>query len=206
MNDNVTVPDGYKMDSKGRLIPVSLIPPVDLIRSDMVMALFEGAVNLRNQMDNFKQQVFSEISAFCELSADKYGETVGGKKGNMTFITFDGRLKISVAISDTLVFDERLQIAKGLIDECVQQWLVGARPEIAALINDAFQVDKAGNISTWRVLALRKLDITDETWVQAMRALNDSVQVQSSKSYVRFYRRVGDSERYEPVSLDFAAL
>jgi hypothetical protein len=124
----------------------------------------------------------------------------------MTFITFDGRLKISVAISDTLVFDERLQIAKGLIDECVQQWLVGARPEIAALINDAFQVDKAGNISTWRVLALRKLDITDETWVQAMRALNDSVQVQSSKSYVRFYRRVGDSERYEPVSLDFAAL
>lgn len=203
---DVNVPDGYMMDGKGRLIPISLIKPVDIIRSEMVEELFESAANLRDEMAEFKSKVFDEISAFCELSATEYGETVGGKKGNMTFLTFNGRLKISVAIADTLVFDERLQIAKNLIDECVQQWLVGARPEIAALINDAFQVDKAGNISTWRVLALRRLDITDEKWVQAMAALNDSVKVQSSKSYVRFYRRVGDTERYEAVSLDFASL
>lgn len=51
---DVNVPDGYMMDGKGRLIPVSLIKPVDIIRSEMVEELFESASNLRDEMAEFK--------------------------------------------------------------------------------------------------------------------------------------------------------
>ncbi|MCG9060278.1 DUF3164 family protein [Laribacter hongkongensis] len=39
-----------------------------------------------------------------------------------------------------------------------------------------------------------------------MEALNDSIRVQCSKSYIRVYERVGDSDQYRPISLDVAGV
>ena len=72
------------------------------------------------------------------------------------------------------------------------------------LINDAFQVDKAGNINTKRVLGLRRLDIQDERWQQAMQAISDSLQVAGSKEYLRIYLRKGDGS-YRQIKLDVAS-
>ena len=68
---------------------------------------------------------------------------------------------------------------------------------------DAFQVDKEGKISTGRVLGLRRHDIKDEKWLQAMDAIAESINVVDSKSYVRFYERDKDG-KYQAISLDFA--
>ena len=73
-------------------------------------------------------------------------------------------------------------------------------------MSDAFNVDKEGNISTGRILSLRRLDFTDEKWLRAMEALSNSVRVQCSKSYIRIYERVGDTDQYRPISLDIASL
>ena len=111
-----------------------------------------------------------DVAAFVALSAEQYGAKVGGNKGNLTITTYDGRYKVQRQVSETLVFDERLQAAKALIDECITEWTEGSRDEIRALINDAFQVDKEGRINTGRVLSLRRLKIDDERWRQAMLA------------------------------------
>lgn len=37
-----------------------------------------------------------------------------------------------------------------------------------------------------------------------MDALNDSVRVQCSRSYIRVYERIGDSDQYRPIPLDIA--
>jgi len=39
-----------------------------------------------------------------------------------------------------------------------------------------------------------------------MQAISDAVQVASSKSYIRIYERVGDSDKWQPVALDVAAV
>lgn len=39
-----------------------------------------------------------------------------------------------------------------------------------------------------------------------MKAIGESVQVIGTKQYVRFYERVGDSDRYAPISLDMVAV
>jgi hypothetical protein len=102
-------------------------------------------------------------------------------------------------VADFLVFDERLQVAKSIVDECIHEWVPGSGDEIRALIEHAFQVDKAGRVSTERILSLRKLDIQHDRWKAAMQAISDSVQVASSKSYVRVYERIDGTDKYRPV-------
>jgi hypothetical protein len=201
-----TIPDGYWQDANGRLVPTDLIKDIDKARHELVMEIVAKAKEQHLLLVAFKASTFADISAFVELSAEKYNAKVGGNKGNITLMSFDGKYKLVRQMQDNLAFDERLQAAKALIDACIKDWTQGSRSEIKALIDNAFQVDKEGKISTGRVLGLRRLDIQDPQWQSAMQAISDSVQVLGSKPYIRIYERVGDSDNYQPISLDLASI
>lgn len=200
-----TIPDGYMKDQAGRLVPTSTVKPIDIERDKLVADIVGRARGLSGNIAEFKNQTFGDIAAFVELSAEQYGARIGGQKGNVTLMSFDGRYKVQRAIAEHISFDERLQAAKALIDQCITDWSQGSRPEIRVLVNNAFQVDKEGNINTGRVLGLRRLQIEDERWQQAMRAIGDAVQVVGSKSYIRVYERIGDTGEYQAIPLDIAA-
>lgn len=193
-----------KLDHRGASWPVSLIKPIDLARDSLVQEIVAKAIAQAEQNAALKAAIFNDISAFVALSAEQYDVRLGGEKGNVSLVSFDGRYKVLRAIQETLTFDERLQAAKALIDACLQRWSQGAQPELKVLINDAFQVDKAGNINTGRVLGLRRLDINDEEWVRAMKAIGEALQVAGSKTYVRVYERIGGSDKWRQISLDMA--
>ena len=200
------IPAGYWRDGEGRLIPENMVKPIDRARDDLVRELVGKAKAASTVLADFKAKAFGDIGAFVEMSGEQYGVKLGGVKGNVTLLSFDGRFKIVRQIQEHLVFDERLQAAKQLIDECIQTWTEGSSDEIKALINDAFQVNKEGKINTARVLGLKRLNINDEKWLRAMQAIADSVQVAGSKPYIRIYERVGDTDQYQPISLDVAAV
>ncbi len=200
------IPAGYWRDGEGRLIPENMVKPIDKARDDLVRELVGKAKAASAVLADFKAKAFGDIGAFVEMSGEQYGVKLGGVKGNVTLLSFDGRYKIVRQIQEHLVFDERLQAAKQLIDECIQAWTESSSDEIKALINDAFQVNKEGNINTARVLGLKRLNINDEKWLRAMQAIADSVQVAGSKPYIRIYERVGDTNQYQPISLDVAAV
>ncbi|MBZ9665471.1 DUF3164 family protein [Pseudomonas sp. LMG 31766] len=204
MAEQIQVPEGFRLDAQGRHVPESMIKPLDLMRDELVMAIVGKTQELNQALVDFKAKVFGEVDALVAVAADEYGAKLGGAKGNVTLFSYDGRFKVVRAKADNIRFDERLQGAKALIDECLQEWVKGSRPEIITLINDAFKVDQAGNIRTGSVLALRRLEITDERWIRAMQAISDAVTVVTTSSYVRVYERVGDTDRYEPISLDIA--
>lgn len=199
------IPDGYRADAYGRLVPESQIRPIDLARDALVRELVQAAIPLRDALRAFRGRAFGDIQAFVDLSAEQYSARVGGQKGNVTLISFDGKYKVQRAISETITFDERLQAAKALIDECLSDWVKGARAEIAALVNDAFRVDNTGNIRTGSVLGLRRLNITDDRWIRAMQAISDAVQIVGSKTYLRLYER-DDHGVYQPISLDVSGV
>lgn len=201
-----TIPEGYRADASGRLVPESMIKPIDLTRDGLVQELVRQAQLMNSALAEFKGRAFGDIYAFVDLSAEQYNVKLGGKKGNLTLYSFDGRYRVNVAIAENMVFDERLQAAKKLIDECIIDWSQGSRDEIKVLVQSAFATDKAGEINTGRVLGLRRLDIKDPKWQQAMTAIGESLQVVGSKEYVRFYERVGNTEQYQPISLDVAAV
>lgn len=203
MSDSPT--DGM-WDAEGRFVPSALIRPIDRQRHEVVTDLAARARAMSELLATFKRSALDDVRTFLDLSAELYGAALAGAKGNVTLYSFDGRFKIERAVADQLAFDERLQVAKRLIDECVTRWSEGASAEIRTLVLDAFQVDRAGRVSARRVLRLRQLDIADDQWSEAMRAISDSVRVAATKSYVRFYERSAESDVYRPILLDFAAI
>ncbi|AGG89894.1 DUF3164 family protein [Rhodanobacter denitrificans] len=205
MTADNTIPAGHRRDARGALWAESQIKPIDRTRDELVRELWAKAEAVNKALREFKLAAFADIEAFVDLSANEYGVSLGGNKGNVQLLSFDGELRVQRAIAERIVFDERLQAAKKLIDECLTEWTKGARPEIALLVQDAFRVDSAGNIRTGNVLALKRLAIEDERWLRAMEAIGDAVQVVGSKSYIRFYRRQPNG-RYQALSLDLSGV
>jgi hypothetical protein len=195
----------YMTDGQGRQVPVELVSEIDKLRDQTVRRIADEALKMKGVLAEFKRRIRDDIQTFVELSANQFGKSWGGKKGNITLTTYDGAYRLVVAMNDDIVFDERLQIARDIIGECIEKWSDGARSEIRVLVNDAFQVDKAGKINTARVLGLRRLEIHDPDWQKAMRAITESIQVSGSKQYLRFYERNEQGE-YVQIPLDVAAL
>jgi hypothetical protein len=200
-----TIPPGYWEDANGALIPVAKIKDIDKDRSKTVARLCESALKHSENLAAFKATAMAEIQEFIDRSLAEYDVAPRGKKGNVTLISFDGRFKVIRQVQETITFDERLQAAKALIDECIQSWSKGSNANIKVLVNDAFQVDQQGKINTGRVLGLRRLDIKDEMWLRAMEAISDSMRVASTKPYVRFYLRNDHTGDYEQINLDVAS-
>ena len=197
------VPEGYMQNAKGHLIPADKVKPVDKLRDEEVRGMINVAKMLREDMQRAKRRIFASFNDFVALSAQDYDVQLGGKKGNTTLISYDGKFKVQLAVSENIVFDERLQVAKQLIDECLTDWTRDSNDNIKAIINQAFQVDKEGKISTHRVLSLRSLNMDDTKWDRAMDAISDAIQVTDTKEYIRFYER-DEQGAYHQISLDFS--
>ena len=195
---------GFMKNAHGGYDPVSAIKPIDLARDDLVKDIVAKSEEMSRAIADMKKGFFDDVKAFLDLSAEKYNVTLGGKKGNLTLVSYDGSYKVLVAVNESIQFDERLLAAKELIDECIQEWSKDSREELRALVNDAFYVGKSGKLNSNRILGLRRLNITDEKWKKAMDAISDSVQIVGSKEYIRIYRRNSAGD-YDLVNLDLAS-
>lgn len=201
-----TIPPGYWKDARGSLVPEDKVKPIDKLRDQVVRELCGMAEAHMRGLAKFKLQAMQDVAALVAASIEQYGVKSGGDKGNVTLTSYDGEYRLVRQMQDHIVFGEQLQAAKALIDQCVTRWAEGANDNIKVLVNDAFQVDKAGKINTDRVLGLRRLDIRDAKWQQAMQAIADSIQTASTKPYVRFYKRNDATGDYTAINLDVAAV
>ncbi|EEJ3968141.1 DUF3164 family protein [Salmonella enterica subsp. enterica serovar Gatuni] len=199
------IPDGYRCNAMGHLVPVDKIKAIDLLRDELVRELHEEMREVRRRMAKFKLSAMQRIGDFLDLSASDYGVVYGGAKGNVMLPSFDGSLRVSRSVGEHRVFDERIQAAKEKIDACIAEWSDGANKNLIAIVNRSFRVNKQGMIDVNEVLGLRDLDIDDENWLEAMRAVVDSIKVNGSSTYLRFYQRESEKE-YKQISLDFAKL
>ncbi len=199
-----TIPAGYMADAKGRLVPEQLVKPVDKLQDQLVRKMMGYADELSSQIARFKAHAFDDVGAFLALLSEQYDDKRGGVKGNLTLTSFDGLLKVQVAVADQMTFGPELQIAKNLIDACIAEWAEGANVNIRALVEHAFRTDKEGQVSREGIFALRRVAIEDDRWKQAMGAIADSIRVEGTKSYVRFHRRAKPNDRWEAVTLDIA--
>lgn len=206
MNAPTTLPEGYWENAQGALVPEANIKEIDKLRDQTVRRIWALAEQLHQEMQKFKAQAFTDVAAFVQISADQYGAKIGGTKGNVQLLTFDGRLKIQRNIAERITFDERLQAAKHLIDECLKEWTADGRDEIKVIISSAFNVDKKGEISTTKILGLKRIEINHPKWIEAMQAITDSIGIAGSKSYLRFYKRNDETGEYVPMSLDLATI
>lgn len=204
--ETVEVPRGMWLNAEGGFTPISKIKDIDRDRDAVVRDLCKEATKMSGALLAFKLSVAQRFNEFVARSLAKYDAKMGGKKGNVTIYSFDGKYKIVRQMQETLVFDERLQAAQTLIGECIQVWSKGSNDNIKAIVDRAFKTDKAGKINVGAVLNLRSLKITDKKWLDAMEAISDSTHPVSTKPHIRFYERHDQSGEYIGIPLDIAAL
>jgi hypothetical protein len=199
--------DKYMRDTSGRLVPLEAIKPEDLLMDDTARKVIAYAEDLSARIARFRGHTFDDIAATVDLMTEKYGRRLGGPKGNVTLTSFDGTLQVKVQVQDQITFGPELQKAKDLADACIARWAEGANPQVRALIQHAFQVDKEGRINRSALFQLRRMHVEggDADWTAAMEALSSAIRVIGSKEYVRFYRRDTPRGRWEPISIDLAS-
>jgi len=206
MSETTEIPEGYMQDAKMRLWPEGTVKDVDKLEDQLVKKIMGYADDLSAQIARFKGHTFDDVAAFMDLLAEQYDTKKGGAKGNVSFTSFDGLTQVRVQVQDYITFGPELQVAKSLIDECINEWSEGSRDEIRALVNNAFNVEKTGQVNREALFRLRKVNIQHEKWQKAMEAINDSIRVEGSKTYVRFYRRKTANDRWAAVPIDLAAV
>lgn len=195
----------HMRDGEGRLVPHELVPEVRKLEDQTVRKIFQFATALSDQVARFKGHTADDLATFDTLLTEKYqAKPRGGKKGNRTYTSFDGLLKVSVQVADNLVFGPELQTAKDLIDECIREWSADSNAPIRLLVDNAFNVDKEGRINRAAILKLRTVEIDDARWNRAMTAIGDSIRIIGSKQYFRFYQRPTLQAPWQAVTVDIA--
>lgn len=195
----------YMANAKGALVPLSAIRPTDLLMDAEVRRIMGFAIALSEQIARFKQHTLADFAALLGLFDQEYGVKLGGSKGNVTLTTFDGLMKVQLAVADRLTFGPELQSAKKLVDECLVEWAADSRPELQAIVQRAFNTDKEGLVNRAELFSLLRLEIEDERWARAMKALRDSIRVDGTKEYVRFHVRPTPRAAWTAITIDVAA-
>ncbi len=203
---DIHIPEGFMLNSAGHLVPQGQVREQDKLRDQVARELVEEALELNRRLAAFKHKALDDVEDLINIAADRYGVTLGGKKGNVTVSTYDGKFKVIRNYADRITFTEELEAAKELINQCITRWSEGANVNIKALVDRAFRTDSKGQIKTGAVLELLRLEIDDTDWLNAMDALKDSIQVTSTAVYIRVYQRIGKTDQYAPISLDLAAV
>jgi len=173
------IPDGrvefdgktWMYDTGGALVPVEAIKPQHLLEDERTRIIMRFAVDLSQRIARFKNYTITELGMFDELLAQEYGVVKLGNrpardgkragKGNRTYKTLDGLLEVKVRVQERIEFGPELQVAKMLVDECLIEWSADARPELRAIITDAFNVDQEGRISTSAIYRLLRRSDAD---------------------------------------------
>ena len=196
----------FWIDNRGNHIRDELVRPTDKLEDQTVRKIIKFARDLSAQVSRFRLHTMADLTALDDLMAEKYGFVkLGNKgKGNRTYMTFDGLYKVSVQVAEFMDYGAELQVAKGLVDQCLTEWSSDSGPEIQTIITEAFKTDQEGKVSRTAILKLLRYEIKDERWQRAMDAIRAAERPRNSKEYIRFaFRETCDAE-WTSITIDMA--
>lgn len=195
----------HRENHQGYLVPVANIKQIDLLRDEVVQDIAAEAEAIHAALKAFKTKAFKDIAAFQQTSLEQYGVKVGGDKGHMNLLSFDGKYKVQRSAAPRMEFTESIHAAKLLVDELLVEWSKASHANLAKIVSEKFRLDESGRYNVKEILSLQTIEIDDDRWHTAMKAINDSIKVVGSASYIRVYKR-NEHGGYDPLTLDLATI
>jgi hypothetical protein len=188
------------------MAPLANIKAVHLLEDELVRKIVGYGESLSAELARYSMHTDADIAAFDALLAQEYKVEPRETKGNRTFTSYDGLLKVQVAVAQRIRMGSSLEEAKAVLDAMIRERGEGVDPFLITLIQRAFKVDQEGKVDVRSILALRRLDVDDPRWPDFCRAIDDAVQPDGSKRYVRLSRRATIQAPWQMVPLDLAAV
>jgi len=199
----------FWLDETGNKVQTNRLYKHEKLAEKDTAKMFKEALKINEALAKFKETAFEMCEAYREqYMIDKDLEQYGTKgKGNLTIHNFDRSLKIDIAISDKITFDETgIQSCKELLDVYLAENIDSKKPIVIEMVKDAFSTTR-GKLDTKKVMNLlrwRHLEPA-EIFQKALNELEQSIRRPSSKSYYRIYAK-DDQGEYQNIDLNFSSL
>jgi len=191
------------IDKRGKEIHPDNVRASDKIKDEMVRNIIKKALGEQERILEFKADALDEIDSYISLMRDEYNlDPNSGKKGNMSFESFDGLMRVTISVQQVVEFDEKLSFAKEKLDAFLKLETKDSSANIQTLIAGAFDVDKKGSVNAKSILALKRHEIDHPLWLEMMSIIDDSIQIATTKSYMRFYTKSGIGEAWGHITMD----
>jgi hypothetical protein len=182
----------YK-DREGGWRPESSIKPEHLLQDELARKVYGGAVSVNASMSRFKSHTLSEIQAYLDLLAEKYGaKKVALEDGVAPIRSLDGRYEISVTPARKAVATPEVSAAKSLLDDWLSETSAGE--PLAGIIRDAFGLGEGGALRVSELLRLQRRNVDHPKWIEAMDLLRRGMEVVCDGIAIRCYE-IRDGEK-----------
>jgi len=198
--------DGDWLNRNGKWTPAVNVQPHLKRRDAAVMKIVDRSLNLQARMIKEKAFLIGQVMKYIEYLKRQHGITEKSIDGNLTLSNYANTYQVDISINDMITFDERLNIAKTLIDNCLRRWTKRGRVEMRAIVGAAFNVDKKGKVNKYLILGLRNLNIRDKEWNRAMGLIINSMQVSGTRQYITFRTRADKDSKWDIINLNFSSL
>ena len=181
---------GFWQNKEGNFIHKDMIAIDKQLEDEVVEKLIVKAKEVQSALKEFIEFAYKECYDFIDLLRQNYNmdKLENSKTGSVTLKSFNGAKEVQIQIAKQISFDQKLALAKEKIDDYLAQKTENADAEIRTLITRAFDV-KNGKVDAKMVLSLKQYPITNPKWQEAMKMIDEAVEIVGTKSYIRFKER-----------------
>lgn len=196
------------INEAGTAIPFNRIRPFEKIHERHSAKLLKDAIQINERLADFKaliQKLSSEAyDAFMlEKNIDKTE-----KKGNFTWFNFNRTIKIEVAISSPIKFDDlTIKAAKVKLDQFLDLNIESKNAFAKQLVMDAFETQRNQQLDVNKVLGLtrHKAMINDPLFTEAVELIEQSIRRPESKTYFRIWMK-DETGKYNNIDLNLSSI
>lgn len=205
MSTEHDIPAGWMMDGEGRLVKQNNINPQLLEEDALVKQFMTQAVAVHEAMQQLKTVLTKSSDAFVAKLVQDYGvKRLEKIKGNIDFFSFDRQFRISRRVQDTIKVNARIEAARQLFDQYINTVTQDLADDgVKILINRAFKPARTHEFSVSKLVQLLNVEISHPLFKQAVAALRDALETDSSCVYYNFYQR-NSQGNYDLLSLRFS--
>jgi len=196
---------GDWIDPRGKAVPPEHIPAMTKKREYVVERIVKDALSLEKKMVANKKKAIAKMLDYMAKLQDVKGVKPNAK-GNITLTNFVGDKQVELAMDDIISFNEEFALAKAQIDLCLKKWSNNANKELITVVEQAFNVDKKGQVNKQAILKLRQIKIKDADWRKAMQLLVDSIEIKGSRQYLNIRVRENATDKFRTVKLNFSSM
>lgn len=181
---------GFWQNKEGNYVHKDMISIDKQLEDEVVEKLLKKAKEVQKVLKEFKEAAYGECYNFIDLLRQNYGmdKMENSKTGSVSLKSYNGTKEVQIQIAKQISFDQKLALAKEKIDEYLAQKTENADAEIRTLITRAFDV-KNGKVDAKMVLSLKQYPISNPKWIEAMKMIDEAVEIVGTKSYIRFRER-----------------
>ncbi len=199
-------PEGFMFDATGNLIRIENVPADKRQADEIVRRFIPQAVAINRQLAELKTELSNVIPEFIAALAKEHGiKKMSRIKGNIELTSFDGTLKLARTMRDKVQVNANIEAARQLFFQYLNVATSGVDDALKKLVGRAFGGGKENQISVSRLIDIKNTDINHPLWTQAVKALEDALEVHDTASYYLFYYRSENGE-YRPITLQFSAV